>query len=278
MATKWQAELNESVNEVAGELFDVHCHLTDPRVRGRADELLERARRAGVRDVMLAGVDQDDWQAQIAFAARHPQVRTCFGLHPQVVPELDDASIRSQLDALAVAVAGSDRPAAIGELGLDRAVAPADSVERQTRVFREQLALARDVNLPVVLHILRAQDAALRVLERDGLPAAGGIVHSYSGSAELVPRYVKLGLHLSFAGAVTYPNARRVKEAAAAVPDEWLLAETDAPDQTPQPHRPAENEPAFLRSVIAALAEARGTTTQQIAALCTRNARALLPE
>ena len=257
-------------------MFDCHCHLTDPRIRDEAPALWAEAQRCGVEEVALAGVDEEDWRAQIEFAAGAPGVHTAFGLHPQVVAELEPGEVRRQLDALRVLVGGSHRPAALGETGLDRAVAAPATLPAQEAAFREQLALAREANLPVVLHILRAQEAALRILEADGVPAAGGIVHSYSGSAELVPRYVRLGLFLSFAGPVANPQAARIHQAARAVPDAFLLAETDAPDQTPWPHRPGPNRPSYLPTVIAALADVRGATPESIAALTAANARRVL--
>jgi TatD DNase family protein len=145
----------------------------------------------------------------------------------------------------------------------------------QERAFRAQLALARELDLPLVLHILGTHAESLRILKADGVPRAGGVVHSYSGSAELVRDYVGLGLHISFAGPVTSPQARRVHAAARAVPAERLLAETDAPDQTPPARRPAQCEPAFLPDIVDALAQLRGESRQTLARTTMDNARRL---
>jgi len=126
------------------------------------------------------------------------------------------------------------------------------------------------------VHVLRAHDLAPRVLREENARDVGGILHSYSGGAELVPVYRDLGMAFSFAGPVTYPNARRPLEAARAVPAELLLAETDAPDQAPAAHRGGRSEPAFLGDVIAGLAAARGQDLPAVTTLVTANARRIL--
>lgn len=241
---------------------------------------LARAQAAGLSGVLLAGVDRSDWLAQGELAALAPPgfvLARAYGIHPQVVEDLDDSELAAQLAELALALSGRHPqlppPQAVGELGLD-ALTPARRamLPRQEQVFRAQLALARQAELPLVLHILRSHGEALRVLRADGVPRCGGVVHSYSGSAELVPEYLALGLCLSFSGAVTRPEARRLQAAARCVPAERLLVETDAPDQTPQSHHPAQNEPAFLPAICASLAALRGQDAATLAQLTRDNA------
>ena len=268
-------------------MFDSHCHLHDARMAAVRKGAIERAAAAGVRAVLLAGVDELGWRDEDELF-RQPQplrVLIAYGLHPQVVPLLDEAELRRQLDALGRTLRGEPladgttlaRPHALGEIGLDALTDQTKAcLPRQESVFREQLALARELDRPVVLPLLRAHEPALKLLKRDGLPRAGGVVHSFSGSAELCGEYVKLGLHISFAGSVTYPNARRLHAAAIAVPSERLLVETDAPDQTPSPRKSLANEPAFLGDVIEAVARLRGETPARIAELTDDNAHRLL--
>ncbi|MCS6914957.1 MAG: TatD family hydrolase [Myxococcales bacterium] len=261
-------------------MFDSHCHLHDGRMDQVREAALARARAAGVQGMLLAGVEATGWAVAAALVARDPDhIAASYGVHPQMVPSLAPDAIAQQLELLSACCAGRGplpRPAAIGELGLDagcdlmRASLPA-----QERVFREQLALARQHDLPVVLHVLRAHSRVLALLRADGVPACGGVVHSYSGGPHLVADYLALGLCLSFAGPVTYPGARRVQQAARAVPQERLLVETDAPDQTPAPHRPGPNEPACLPAVVAALATIRGEDPLQVARYTEDNARRL---
>jgi TatD DNase family protein len=198
-------------------------------------------------------------------------------VHPWVVARAGDEEMERMVRALEEMLAGARvRPVALGEMGLDRSPRlPADGLGRQERALRAQLAMARALDLPVVLHVLRAHEAALAVLRSDGLPARGGVVHSFSGSAELARAYLKLGLHLSFAGPITYENARKTREAARAVPAERLLVETDAPDQTPRARKPGRNEPAFLAEIVEALAHARGEDPAALARSTADNARRL---
>jgi TatD DNase family protein len=265
-------------------LFDSHCHLHDERMAAVRDAALRRARAAGVRGLLLAGVDLGGWQiqAQLAAASGDIEMALAYGVHPQIVEALSDDEIDRQLQILGAALQagvpalGLPRPQAVGELGLDALTAARRAgLPRQERVFRAQLALARTHDLPLVLHILRTHGEALRILKGDGVPRCGGVVHSYSGSAELVADYVALGLSISFSGAITYPQSRRLQAAARVVPRDRLLIETDAPDQTPWPQRPAANEPAWLGTVCDALAAIRGEDRGFLAQMTEDNARRL---
>jgi TatD DNase family protein len=163
---------------------------------------------------------------------------------------------------------------AIGETGLDGVGERRARLADQEVVFRAQLALARERRLPLMLHILDAHGRAFEILRGDGVPS-GGVIHSYSGSAEMARDYLALGLSLSFAGSVTHPGAKRARAAAAVVPRDRLLVETDAPDQTPAPHRPGLNEPAYLGTIVSALAAARGEPAEEVARGTEGNARRL---
>jgi len=234
---------------------------------------IARARARGVGGFLLAGVAPDGWAVEEQLRAAHPEIAIAFGVHPQLIAEVDDAEADALVGALEPALAR--KPAAIGEIGLDGYGERRASLERQERAFRAQLALARQLELPVVLHVLEAHARALAILRADGLPRAGGVMHSYSGSAELVREYVALGLHLSFAGPVCNAHAPKIHAAARAAPAERLLVETDAPFQTPAPCRPAQNEPAFLVEIIAALAQIRGESADALARSTAENARRL---
>jgi TatD DNase family protein len=252
------------------EVIDTHCHLDVAAFDADRDQVVARAAAAGVTGIIVPAIRPRTWPALRALAARHAAagVRCAIGIHPQIVPELDPDELAGDLAArIADAAQGA---CAIGECGLDGGTG---AHELQEQVFRAHLAAARDTGKPLVLHVLRAHDAAPRLLREAG--PVTGVLHSYSGGADLVPVYRDLGLAFSFAGPVTYPNARRPLAAARAVPDALLLAETDAPDQAPEPHRGGRSEPAFVADVIAGLAAARGTTPAAIAALTTANARRL---
>jgi TatD DNase family protein len=164
--------------------------------------------------------------------------------------------------------------AAVGECGLDGATADRPA---QEHMLRAHIRAARTLALPLVVHVLRAHDTAPRILREERAHEVGGVMHSFSGGADLVAIYRDLGFAFSFAGPVTYPGSRRPVAAAAAVPDALLLAETDAPDQAPDPHRGARSEPAHVADVIAGLAAARGSDSHAIATLTTANALRIFP-
>lgn len=255
-------------------MIDTHCHLASPRFDPDRAEVIARARAAGVTDLVVPAVGPSDYEEIRALAGGGPGIHAAFGIHPQLLPELpasDDDRLLAALEA-ALAAGGA---AAVGECGLDGpAAASGAPMERQVRVLRAQLGLARRHGLPVLLHCLRAHDALLSVLEAEPLPA-GGVLHSWSGSVEQVPRFARLGLGFAFAGAITFEGARRGPAAARAIPRELLLVETDAPDQTPRPHR-GRCEPAHLAEVVAGLARALGAPVKTVAELTAANARRIL--
>jgi TatD DNase family protein len=178
--------------------------------------------------------------------------------------------------ALALEPRNMPRAVALGEIGLDRATPELRAaLPRQEAAFRAQLALARDLQLPVILHVVDAHGPTLEILRRDGVPARGGVVHGFSGSGESALLYQALNLCISFSGAVCNPRAVRLQRAVAAVSSSRLLVETDAPYQTPLEYRPALNELSFLPSIVAKIAELRGVPAREIEALTERNARTL---
>jgi TatD DNase family protein len=253
-------------------VIDTHCHLDDAAFDADRDAAIARAGAAGVTGMLIPAIRPRTWAALGALAARHAGagVRFAIGVHPQLVPELDDDERAGDLEErLARASEGA---VAIGECGLDGGTGER---ELQERIFRAHVRVARATGKPLVVHVLRAHDAAPRILREEGAAPGGAVLHSYSGGAELVPVYAGLGCAFSFAGPITYPNARRPIEAARAVPAELLLAETDAPDQAPEGHRGGRSEPAHLPHVIGGLAAARAADPAEIAALTAANAARL---
>jgi TatD DNase family protein len=251
-------------------LFDSHCHLDDTRFDDDRDAVVERAFAAGVSRIVVPAVHPRDWDALGALRARYECVRVAVGVHPHALAKLSEAELVKSIDDLAGA-ARRLGAVAIGEVGFDGLVEKEQGVPYnvQTRVFDAHVEVAKALDLPLILHIYRAHEVALKALAKHG--TLRGVVHSYSGSAELVPKYVALGLHLSFAGAITRPGAERPCKAARAVPEHRLLVETDAPDQAPHRADSARCEPAHLELIVRALAEARGVSFDEIAALTTRN-------
>ena len=253
-------------------MIDSHCHLDKPEFDADRGAVLARARAAGVTEVVVPAIGPDSWEALAAWARATPGVHFGLGVHPQLLPELDPSGDGARLETLEAALARGGA-VAVGECGLDAPSAAGAPMERQIEVLRGHLRLARQLGLPVVLHCLRAHDPLLALLAEEPLPA-GGVLHSFSGSPEQVREYLRSGLHFSFAGPVTYETARKPLAAVRAVPEDRLLLETDAPDQTPRPHR-GRNEPAFVAEIAAAVARALGTTVDEVDARTTANAQAL---
>jgi TatD DNase family protein len=254
-------------------VIDTHCHLDKPEFDADREAVLARARAAGVEALVVPAIGPDSWAPLAAWSRAAAGVHIGLGVHPQLLPELDPHGDDRRLADLELALARGGA-VGVGECGLDGPSVEAGApLDRQVAVLRAQLGLARRHRLPVMLHCLRAHDALLALLREEPLPA-GGVLHSYSGSAEQVAPYAALGLHFAFAGPVTYERARRPLAAARAVPRDRLLLETDAPDQTPRPRR-GRNEPAFLPAIAEALAGAVGLTLGELDALTTANARRL---
>jgi TatD DNase family protein len=250
-------------------LFDTHAHLHFPEFAGDLDAVLERARQAGVSRFLTIGTDVATSRAAVALAAREPDVWASVGIHPHDSASADDAALL-EIERLASA----PRVVAIGETGLDffRDLAPHDA---QERAFRAQLALARRVHKPVVVHCRNAHEETLALLASEGVRETGGIMHCFSGDVGIARRCLDLGLLLSLAGPVTYPKPGALPEVARMVPADRLVVETDCPFLPPQGFRGKRNEPAHLAITAARVAELRGEPLAELAARMSENARAL---
>lgn len=262
--------------------IDTHAHIDTQRFGddpARCEAAL-RARDAGIAAIVIPGIEPSTWRSLLACAThlREEVTGVCFhtalGVHPQALPEMDpahDADATAELESLVATTS----PIAIGECGLDFGpLGEGASRERQVAVLDAQINMSRRTGLPLLLHCLRAHAVLHERLSAAPTPAS--ILHSWSGSAEQVRQFCKLGHYVSFAGSITLPNARRPQESARATPDDRLLLETDSPDQTPHARRPARNEPAFLPDIAAAVAAARETSLARISELTTTNARRVL--
>ena len=249
-------------------MIDSHCQLDHAAFDADRDEVLARARAAGVTGVLVPAIRPSTWPA-LKELAWLDLPRIALGIHPQIVPELTAAELALTENELAAQAFGL--PAlAIGECGLDGATA---MPELQESLLRMQIRVARQLNRPLVVHCVRAHDRLPKILREEKAHECGGVMHGYSGGAELVPVYRDLGFSFSFAGPVTYPNARKPLEAVRVVPDELLLVETDGPDQSPTSHRGQRSEPAFLPEIVAAIAAAREVEPAHIAQVTEFNAR-----
>ena len=258
-------------------LFDAHCHLQDNRLMPYLDSAVSRAEQVGVAGFMCCGTREDDWPMLPGIAKRFPGVRLSFGLHPWFIGNRSNA----WLDTLARTLAA--HPAAIGEIGLDHALDKATFADQET-VFLAQIHLAGKLGLPVSIHCRRAWGRLMELLDEKGWPDSGFMIHSYSGSPELVAPLVRRGAYLSFSGAITFNQNVRGREALASVPLEHLLIETDSPDLKPNQAtetpvtadtRNPVNEPACLVSVLKTAATIRNMPELELAETTSLNAREL---
>jgi TatD DNase family protein len=254
-------------------MIDSHCHLDVARFDADRDQVLARAWAAGVTGLVIPAIGPDSWRALGDWPRRDARVQFGLGIHPQLLPALDPGDDERHL-AMLESLLSEGVAVAVGECGLDGPSEAGAPMERQVRIFRAHVALARKHRLPLLVHCLRAHPHLQRVLKDEAPITDGLLMHSYSGSHELTPFYLAKGCHFSFAGPVSFVEARRPLDALRSVPDERLLAETDAPDQAPHPHRGTRNEPAHLPLIIDAMARARGAPSEAMRELTTRNARA----
>ncbi len=253
-------------------LIDSHAHLDFDDYRDELPGVVERARAAGVVRIVLVGL----WRSPGLFgnalelATRDPGFYSAtVGIHPHEcasVPEADWAA--------AGALARDPRIVAVGETGLDFHYdhSPRDVQEAS---FRRSLATAREAGKPVVIHVREADAVCARVLREEGVPAAGGVVHCFTGDAAAARAYLDLGLYISVAGVVTFKTAEPIREAIRIVPRDRLLVETDAPFLAPIPHRGKRNEPAWVAETAKKVAEVWGTTLDEVGEATTANVRRL---
>lgn len=248
-------------------LVDSHNHLDAVEFDGDRLEVLERARVAGIRAQVVCGTDAAEWPRLRSVCAEAPDLYPSYGLHPTFL----DLHREHHLDELHTWIS-RERPVALGECGLDYFVEDLDRTA-QSRYFDAQLDLAKQFDLPVIVHARRAVDAVIAAIRKVG--GLRGVVHSFSGSRQQAEQLWEQGFMLGLGGPVTYERANRLRQLATTMPLEWLLLETDAPDQTDADHRGQRNEPARLTNVLETIARLRGEPAERIAAATTDNARRL---
>lgn len=256
---------------------DTHCHLDAGEFGGASDAIAVQAGALGVSDIVIPAVDRHNFATVRELARRQPNCRYALGIHPMCVPGAGDDDLERLREAVAAAM---DDPnfVAIGEIGLDfflPSLCEPDMRRKQEHFYQEQLKLAREFGLPVLLHVRRSQDIILKYLRRISL--AGGIAHAFNGSFQQAETFISLGFRLGFGGAMTFPRALQIRRLAATVPASALVLETDAPDISPVWLHPERNSPEQLPRIGAALAELRCMPVDEIARITTANARDALP-
>lgn len=247
------------------KLIDVHCHLESEELRINLDKLIPEARNAGIIKLITSPVSPNQWDHSAMIAEKYDEVEFALGIHPWLA-SLSDLEIIETL-----ANAKKKGAVAIGEIGLDKKIDNPD-IDTQIKAFDKQLEIAKKIDLPVIIHCRGAFNELIQSIQRIGLPASGGIIHSFSGSIELADEFISYGLSFSLGGALTYKkNNKRIKILKRIYPEHFLL-ETDSPDFLPVQLKDIPNVPANILYNLEAAAEILGESEESVAQVTTENA------
>jgi TatD DNase family protein len=255
-------------------LIDSHAHLDFPDFKDDIEEVIQRAKNAGVEKIINIGADLDLSEKAIKIAESHDNIWATVGVHAEYADDHELGDLKEEIKKLAKS---SEKVVAIGECGPDYYWNDQNKY-KQLKLFELQLELAKELDLPLVAHIRNGMDECAAENAYDLLQKTGvkrGVVHCFTLEKRWVERYVNLGFYIGFTGIVTYKNAENVRESAKAVPLERLLVETDAPYLSPQSVRSLRNEPSYVVEVAEKLAEVKGVTLSEIERITTENAEAL---
>lgn len=249
--------------------IDSHAHLDGPTFDDDRTAVLQRAREAGVSAIINVGCDMISCHSSIALAETHPNIYAAVGIHPHDAAGVTEEDFR-QLQQWAA----HPKVVAVGEIGLDyyRDLSPKDS---QRKIFIRQMALAREVKLPIIIHDRDAHGEIMELLRQEFHGIPGGVMHCYSGSVEMAKEVVKMGLHISIAGPITFKNSRKLEAVVEEINLKWLLIETDAPYLTPEPYRGRRNESAYVQYTAEKIAVIKKLPLEEVAAVTSANARRL---
>jgi TatD DNase family protein len=257
--------------------IDTHCHLDAHEFGSESHDIAAQAAEKGVQQIVIPAVARENFSLVADLARAQANCTYALGIHPIFVPQAEERDLAYLRDTVAASL---DDPnfVAVGEIGLDFfiPVLREDRLkEKQEYFYSEQLKIARDFDLPVLLHVRRSQDLILKYLRRIKVP--GGIAHAFNGSFQQAHTFIDLGFKLGFGGAMTFPRALQIRRLATEIPLEHIVLETDAPDISPAWLHPQRNSPAELPQIGAALAALRGVSVEQIAHATFANACAVMP-
>ena len=247
-------------------LFDTHAHFDAQQFDADRHEVLSALPQRGVSLAVNPGCDIPSSRAAVALAEQYPFLYAAVGYHPEECAPYEAA----HLDILRE-LAKHPKVVAIGEIGLDYYWEENPPKELQQQVFRAQMQLAQELDLPVIVHDREAHGDSLAIVKE--FPQVRGVFHCYSGSVELAKELAKLGWMISFTGVLTYKNARKAVEVAEAIPMEYLMIETDSPYMAPVPHRGKRNDSGYVLHICEKLAEIKGISTEECARITLENGR-----
>jgi TatD DNase family protein len=247
-------------------LIDSHAHLEMPEFRRDLEEVIHRAMDSGIEYIFTVGTEKKDWRRTLEIANAHPSIYGIIGVHPHNAKEIDGETYATLRE-----LCRNEKVKAYGEIGLDfhRNLSPRDV---QLKRFREQIGLAKELRLPIVVHDREAHQETMEILKSEKADDCGGIIHCFSGDYEMAKVCIDMGFFISIPGSVTFKNAERFREIVKRLPLESLLVETDAPFITPEPFRGKRNEPSFIRYTAQKVAEIKKIAFEKVAEVTTENA------
>jgi len=251
--------------------IDSHCHLNLlAEEEGGLDAVIQQAQENNVDHILCISIDTESCHEIISIAERYPHITASVGIHPNV-----DKAENFSVEEL-IKLASHNKVIAIGETGLDYFRSEGD-LEWQRDRFRTHITAAKQLKKPLIIHTREARDDTMDILEQENAEEAGGIIHCFTENWETAKRALDIGFYISLSGIVTFKNAKELQEVAKQLPLDRILIETDAPYLAPVPHRGKTNKPAYVKHVAEFLAQLRGDTVENIAAVTSANFRTLFP-
>jgi TatD DNase family protein len=250
-------------------LFDTHAHLNAIQYNDDLQEVIDRALEEGVSNIVVVGFDRPTISRAIELAEQYDFIYAAVGWHPVDAIDMTEEDLQ-----MIEQLAAHPKVVALGEMGLDYYWDKSPK-EVQKEVFRKQIALAKKVKLPIIIHNREATADVIEILREENAAEVGGIMHCFTGSIEVAKQCIDMNFYISFGGPVTFKNAKKPKEVAKEIPLEHLLIETDCPYLTPHPFRGKRNEPSYVKYVAEAIAELKGISFEEVAQKTSDNAKKL---
>ncbi|MCM3046790.1 TatD family hydrolase [Bacillus altitudinis] len=248
-------------------LFDTHAHLNAEQYNEDLEQVIERAKSEKVEKIVVVGFDRPTITRAMELIEAYDFMYAAVGWHPVDAIDMTDEDL-----AWIKELSQHEKVVAIGEMGLDY-YWDKSAKDVQKEVFRRQIALAKEVNLPIIIHNRDATEDVVTILKEEGAAEVGGIMHCFTGSLEIAKACMEMNFYISFGGPVTFKNAKKPKEVVKDIPSDRLLIETDCPYLTPAPFRGKRNEPSYVKYIAEQIAELREISFEELAALTTENAK-----
>ena len=248
-------------------LFDTHAHLDDKQFDDDREQVISDIRSSGAKNVMEVGSDLSSSEKAIEIAEKYDFIYCSVGIHPEFAENSDAASF----DKVRELALSSNKVKAIGEIGIDYHYDNCSSREKQILCFSNQIDIAKELNLPIIVHDRDSKGDALRVMQEKQV--TNGVVHCFSGSAETAKILINMGLMISFTGVITFKNARRAIEALKVIPLDRLMIETDSPYMSPEPYRGRRNDSRYVKYIAKKMAEVKGIDFEELCSITYENGK-----